>query len=83
MRPDAGGGRHRRRRPWADRRRSLASLADRWGAWAPLAVLWGWITYRVAVLELPELVVISTAVAAALAATAGYVAGRSDTDHSV
>lgn len=60
-------GRHSPRRP--KRRRA----ADHPATWTAAALLWAWIAYRTAVLELPELVVAFTALTAGLAFAAGLL----------
>lgn len=47
--------------------------ADHPGSWAAAALFWAWIAYRAAVLEIPELAAIFTALTAGLAFTAGFL----------
>jgi hypothetical protein len=45
-----------------------------WG-WSAAALLWAWVTYRAAELELPLAVVATTALTAGAAYTVGYLIG--------
>lgn len=65
----------------AKRHESLLIALILWAAdsvtvWATGALLWAWITYRAAQLELPSAVVITTLVTAGVAFTAGRTGRR-------